>query len=245
MTLLVRLSCSHNCRPPRGPQLGVSRPQNGGWRSDRLPRWLDHLRNRGWLSNCHLGRSDRLALRSTFVTCFANFGHALCGAHDFSHAPRGTYDSGRIPRDAYDSDRATRGPSIHDFGRALHTVVVPTLPTAILAPPSGCAGATDVASTSAFPTDEGRTGGASRQPSSDDHAGKAGLSATSRQTHPIGHFNIGLVTGAHLGLLCPCQSELASRNGRIICCLEHQQHLGSCLVPCWLQRCHRQKDFQE
>jgi hypothetical protein len=43
--------------------------------------------------------------------------------------------------------------------------------------PSGYAGANDTASTSAVATSKGCTGGSSSQPSSDDHAGEAGLLA--------------------------------------------------------------------
>jgi hypothetical protein len=139
--------------------------------------------------------------------------------------------SGRISGDAHDSDRATHGPSI------------PALPIALLTSPSGYAGAIGTTPTSAVTVDEGRTDGTSDQSSSDDHAGEARLLATDRQTHPVGHFGIGLVTGA---LLCPCRphrSELPSRHGRRICYLDHQQQLGFCPSPCWLQHRHRQMDL--
>jgi hypothetical protein len=53
-------------------------------------------------------------------------------------------------------------------------------------------GAIDIASTSAVTTNEGRTGGTSGKSSSDDHAGKAGLPASGRQTHPISHLSATL-----------------------------------------------------
>jgi hypothetical protein len=39
-------------------------------------------------------------------------------------------------------------------------------------------------------------------------------------------------------------SELALRHGRRVCCLDRQQHMGPCSSSCWLQRHHRQMDFQ-
>jgi hypothetical protein len=59
--------------------------------------------------------------------------------------------------------------------------------------PSGCAGATDTASTLAVTAGKGCTVGSSGQLSSDDHTGKAGLLAFGRQTHPIDHFGVDLV----------------------------------------------------
>jgi hypothetical protein len=56
--------------------------------------------------------------------------------------------------------------------------------------PSGYTGATSTASTSAVATGECRINGTSSEPSSDDHAGKVGLSATGRQTYPVGHLII-------------------------------------------------------
>jgi hypothetical protein len=93
---------------------------------------------------------------------------------------------------------AAGGPLLphHDFA---HVSGVP----ALLASPSGCTGATNTASTSAAVTSEGHTGGTSGQPSSDDHAGEAGLPTTDRQTHNVGHLVVTALSSAHLCLCCP------------------------------------------
>jgi hypothetical protein len=156
----------------------------------------------------------RPALRGSCVTCFAVFS--------------------RAPRDAHDSTRSPHGLGVHDSGRATRGISIPALPAALLVSPLDCTGATSTASTSAVATDEGRTGGTFGQHLSDDHASEAGLLATDRQTHPIGHLDVHLVVGA---LLCPRRihlSELAPRHGRRIYCLDHQKHLGSCPSPRWL-----------
>jgi hypothetical protein len=101
-----------------------------------------------------------------------------------------------------------------------------------------------IGSTSAAAASEGRTGVTFDQPPSDDHIGEAGLLATSQQTHHVDHFGIGLVVGVLLCPRRPRQSELASRHGRRICCLDHQQHLGSCPSPHCLQLRHRQMVLQ-
>jgi hypothetical protein len=132
------------------------------------PRGSDHARNRGWLSDCHPRRLDCLVLCGSFIAFLADFGHAPRGAHDFSHAPRG----------AHDSTHATRGLDIYDSGCATHGTSVPALPAALVASPLGYVGSTDTASTSKVTTVEGRTGGTSSQPSSNDHAGEARLPAT-------------------------------------------------------------------
>jgi hypothetical protein len=54
-----------------------------------------------------------------------------------------------------------RGPGVHDSGYATCATDVPTLPTALLASPSGRATATDTAYTSAITVGEGRTSGTS------------------------------------------------------------------------------------
>jgi hypothetical protein len=59
----------------------------------------------------------------------------------------------------------------------------------------GCAGAIDTASTSASSVNKGRTDVSTGQPSTDDHVSEVWLTATCRQTHPVGHFCVGLVTG--------------------------------------------------
>jgi hypothetical protein len=82
------------------------------------------------------------------------------------------------------------------------------------------------------------------QPSSNDHVGEAGLSAIGRQTHHVGHFFIGLVSSALLCLRHPHRSKLVPHHERRICCLAHQQHLGSCPSPYSIQRCYRQIDLQ-
>jgi hypothetical protein len=51
-------------------------------------------------------------------------------------------------------------------------------------------GAIGTTSTSVVADDEGCTSGTSGQPSSDDHVSEVGLSATGRQTHPIGHPSV-------------------------------------------------------
>jgi hypothetical protein len=91
-----------------------------------------------------------------------------CGAHDFGCAPRSTLDS----------TRTTRGPSIHNFGRATCGSSIPTLPAALLMSPSGCVRAIGTASTSAVAVSKDCTGGSSGQPSPDDHAGEVGLPAS-------------------------------------------------------------------
>jgi hypothetical protein len=157
-------------------------------------------RNRGWWSDRHPGRSDRLTLRSSSVACFTNLDRLPCTARDFGCTPRGTHDSGRITCDSS----------------------IPAIPAALLASPSGYAGATGTASTSAVATSKGYTGGLSGQPSSDDHAGEAGVPASDRQTHPVGHFGVDLVTGALLRPCRPRQSKLAPWHGRRICCPDCQ-----------------------
>jgi hypothetical protein len=104
-------------------------------------------------------------------------------------------------------------------------------------------GATGNASTSAVATGKGRTCGTSGQPSSDDHAGEAGLLATSRQTHTVGHLIVTALSSANLRSCRPRQPILARCHGRIIRCFDHQQHLGSYPSSCWLQRRHRQMDL--
>jgi hypothetical protein len=69
--------------------------------------------------------------------------------------------------------------------------------------PSCCAGATDTASTSVVAVGEGSTGGTSSPPSSDDHAGKAGLPVFGQQTHSVSHLGVNLVVGALLHLRRP------------------------------------------
>jgi hypothetical protein len=51
------------------------------------------------------------------------------------------------------------------------------------------------------PPREGRIGGTSDQPLSDDHTGEVGLLTSGQQTHPVGHLGVNLVAGA---LLHPC-----------------------------------------
>jgi hypothetical protein len=178
---------------------------------------------RGCQSDCEPKRSDHQALRSSFVTCFTDFG---C-----------------TPRDALDSTCAMRDPGVHDSGRTTRASDVLAVPAALLASPSGCVGATGTASTSTIIDGEGRIGGTSDQPSSDDHVGEAGLPASDRQTHPIDQLSVNLVAGALLPLRRPRRSKLALRHGRKVCCLDRQQHMGSCSSPRWLQRRHRQIDF--
>jgi hypothetical protein len=93
-------------------------------------------------------------------------------------------------------------------------------------------------------TGEGCTSGTSGQPSSDDHMGEAGLLTTGRQSHPIGHLGIKLVAGALLRPHRPRRSKLASRHGRRICFLDHQQHMGPYPLPHWLQHQHQQMGFE-
>jgi hypothetical protein len=85
---------------------------------------------------------------------------------------------GRTPCGTYDSTRATRGTGIRNSGHTTCDTNIPALPAALPTSPSTCAGATNTASTSAVVTSEGRTGGTSSQPSSDDHTGEAGLAGT-------------------------------------------------------------------
>jgi hypothetical protein len=108
-------------------------------------------------------QTDRPTLHSSSV---ADLDRLPCGAHDFGCGPG-----------VHDSDRATRG---SDF---------PALPATLLASPSGYAGATGTASTSAVAASKGRTGGSSGEPSSDDHAGETSLSTTSASTlSPVPSF---------------------------------------------------------
>jgi hypothetical protein len=53
----------------------------------------------------------------------------------------------------------------------------------------------------------------SRQPSSDDHVGQAGLLATGRQTHVVGHLVVAALSGAHLHPRRPRRPVLAPRHG--------------------------------
>jgi hypothetical protein len=134
------------------------------------------------------------------------------------------------------------GPCVHDSGRATQGFGILALPVALLVSPSGYVGATGTASTSAVATSKSCTSSSFGKPSSDDHASEAGLSATSRHTHPVDHFGVDLVTGA-LHPRYPHRSELVPCHERIICCLDDQQYLGSCPSPRWLQRRHRQVHF--
>jgi hypothetical protein len=104
--------------------------------------------------------------------------------------------------------------------------------------------AISTASTSVVAAGEGRTSGTSSQFSSNDHTGEAGLSASDRQTHPVGHLGANLVVGTLLHLHRPRRSKLASCHGRRVCCLDRQQHMGSYPSSCWFQHYHRQVDFQ-
>jgi hypothetical protein len=101
------------------------------------------------------------------------------------------------------------GPGVHDSARTSRGTGAPTLLTL----PSGCAGATGTASTSVVTTDKGHTSGTSDQPSSDDHVGEAGLLATSRQTHVVGHLIIAALSGAHLRSRRPRRPVLAPHQG--------------------------------
>jgi hypothetical protein len=161
-----------------------SHPRNNGWRSDRPPRQSNHPWNRGYWSDCHPRWSDRSTIHGSCIAYFVVFNRAPCSTHDSTHA--------------------TRGPDIHESGCATHDTGVPALPTALLMSPSGCAGATGTASTSAVAAGEGHTDGTSDQHSSDDHTSEVELPAAGRQTHPIIHLNANLVIGA---LLHPCHSH--------------------------------------
>jgi hypothetical protein len=149
-----------------------------------------------------------------------------CGIHDF----------GCTPCSALNPTRATHGPNINDYGCT--TRGSGALPAPLLASPLGCERATGTASTSAVTVGEGHISGTFDQSSSDDHTGEAGLSAFDRQTHPVGHLGTNLVAGTFLRPRRPCRSELASCHGRRVCCLDRQQHLGSCPLSCWLQHHH-------
>jgi hypothetical protein len=138
-------------------------------RSDRPSRRSDRPRNTDWWSDRHPRRLDRPALHSSCVAC-AVFGHA--------------------PHSANDSTCATRGPGVHDSGRTSRGIDVPALPTTLLASPSSYAGAIGTASTLVVTVGEVCIGGTSDQPSSDDHAGEAGLPGIGRQTHPVGHLDV-------------------------------------------------------
>jgi hypothetical protein len=95
-----------------------------------------------------------------------------------------------------------RDASVHESGRSTRGSDVPDLPIALLVSPSGCMGATGTASISEVAIGEGHSGGTSGQPSSDDQMGEAGLLATDRYTHPVGHFGIKLIIGALLRSCC-------------------------------------------
>jgi hypothetical protein len=162
------------------------------WRFDRHPERFDHAStatrpHRCWHFDCGLRwsdrpwtsgwRSDRPTLRDFFIAYFIDLRRAPCYADAFDCVPRG----------AHDSTRAFCGSGI----------------PALLTSPSGCARATDTASTSAITAGEGRTGDTFSQPSSNDHAGEAELSATDRQTHIVGHLVIAALSSAHLYPRCP------------------------------------------
>jgi hypothetical protein len=183
---------------------------------------------------CRGCQSNRHAMCHAFISYFTDFGCPWCGAHNF----------GYTPRCALDSTRTMRGPDVYDSDCINCGSGIPALPAALLASPSGYEGATGTASTAADATSKGRTGGTSCQPSSVDHAGEVGLPASGRQTHPVGHLSANLVAGSLLCLHRPRRSKLVQHHGRRICCLDCQQHLGSCPSPSWLQRHHRQMIFQ-
>jgi hypothetical protein len=128
-------------------------------------------------------QSDRLPPCGSFVGCLTDFFHALSDTHNFDC----------LSHSALDSTCATRGPDIHDSAHASH--------------------ATSTASTSTVVASEGRTGGTSGQPSFDDHTSEAGLPATGRQTHIVGHLVVAALSGAHLRLCRPRRPILAPRHG--------------------------------
>jgi hypothetical protein len=99
----------------------------------------------------------------------------LYKASPTSVTPRTVPMTSTVP---HDSIRATRDIDIHDSSRVTRGTSVLALPTALPMSPSSYAGATDTTSTSAVAVREGRTGGTSGQPSSDDHAGEVGLPTT-------------------------------------------------------------------
>jgi hypothetical protein len=102
------------------------------------------------------------------------------------------------PRGAHNSTRTMHDPNVHDSASASRCSGIP----ALLMLPLGYAGATGTASTSRVTAGECHTGGTSGQPTSDDHAGEAGLPTTHRQTHTVGHL-IAALSGAHHGLRYP------------------------------------------
>jgi hypothetical protein len=133
-------------------------------------------------------------------------------------------------------------PRCYDYSRT--TCSSGALPAPLLVSPSSYVRGTGTASTSAVTTSECHTSGTSNQSSSDDYAGEAGLLATDRQTHPVGHLGANLIAGTFLRPLHPRRFELASHHGIRVYCLDRQQHLGSCPLSYWLKRCQRQVDFQ-
>jgi hypothetical protein len=171
--------------------------------------------NRGWLSDRDPGQSDRPGNKGWRSDC---------------HPRRSDHPPPRRPiiDGIAEIHRASCGLGIRDSTHASRGSDIP----ALLTSPSGCAGATGTASTSAVAASEGRTDGTSSQPSSDDHAGEAELPATGRQTHLVGHLIVVALSGAHLRPRRPCRPVLASCHGGRICYFDHQQYLGSCPSSC-------------
>jgi hypothetical protein len=90
-------------------------------------------------------------------------------------------------------------PGVHDSACASRGTGI----LALLTSPSDCVGAIGTISTSAVAVGEGRIGGTSDQPSSDDYANEARLSAIGRQTHVVSHLVVVALSGAHLRPCCP------------------------------------------
>jgi hypothetical protein len=84
---------------------------------------------------------------------------------------------------------------------------------ALLTSPSGCVRATGTASNSAVAVSKAHTDDTSDQPSSDDHAGEAGLPAAGRQTHIVDHLVVIALSDAHFRPRCPRQPVVVPCHG--------------------------------
>jgi hypothetical protein len=159
------------------------------WRSDCGLRQSDRPWTSGWRSDRQPERSDHPILRGFFIAYFVDLRRALRCANAFGCAPQG----------AHDSTCATRVLNVYDSTHASRSSGIPTLLTS----PLGYTRVIGTASTLEVIAGEGRTGGTSGQPSSNDHVGEVGFLTTGRQTHIVDHLVVTALSSAHLRLRHP------------------------------------------